>query len=177
MFLIHQVNAFGGGTVLQIYRFHLHTLHHTHYYIWWSWTILIVTTWQARSFLVTFGKVRLSTSPNKWRSKYFLLSAFTWAKFTLSSCLRLCHGLFCSVFSSPARASVSGSSSRWSKQEKDLFEEGLVSSPFSPTSIAYIILYSACLHVFLAKWMCGFLCKSNLIWVCCSTGSVWSKMD
>uniref|UniRef100_A0A8D3BTP4 Myb-like, SWIRM and MPN domain-containing protein 1 n=1 Tax=Scophthalmus maximus TaxID=52904 RepID=A0A8D3BTP4_SCOMX len=43
------------------------------------------------------------------------------------------------VKNSPARASVSGSSSRWSKQEKDLFEEGLAQFGRRWTKIAKLV--------------------------------------
>lgn len=68
-------------------------------------------------------------------------------------------------FSSPAKpaASASGGATRWSKQEKELFEEGLVSH--------------SCHHAsFWDSWWASCL-KHEMAVLCVYAGPVWSKVD
>uniref|UniRef100_A0AAQ5ZJM3 Myb-like, SWIRM and MPN domain-containing protein 1 n=1 Tax=Amphiprion ocellaris TaxID=80972 RepID=A0AAQ5ZJM3_AMPOC len=64
-----------------------------------------------------------------------------WQSDESSVCWHSCHVPVCWMFRSPAKnpASASGSSSRWSKQEKDLFEEGLAQFGRRWTKIAKLV--------------------------------------
>ena len=133
-------------TTLYIIFVHIQSLDNT---VYQSWTILVDTTWQVRGSLATFGKLMPKKSP-KWRSKSVLPPVFTWAQYMLSCCGHSCHTVACRPFRSPAKtsSSASGSASRWSKQEKELFEEGLVR--FSCQSAAWVYnefntLWESCL--------------------------------
>lgn len=88
------------------------------------------------------------------------------------------------MFRSPAKtsAAASGPSSRWSKQEKELFEEGLVSFSCQHTIIC------CCLWNLIASLVyrrridvyedIGVDCvKYQVAEMCFSAGSVWSKVD
>lgn len=66
------------------------------------------------------------------------------------------HHVLLGLFRSPAKTSASGSSSRWSKQEKEQFEEGLVSLPNHLPTTVY------CLKLQVAK-VCIYSCRLSLV--------------